>query len=127
MEQSGKTHLIICLCVINQYNFACLFKLTWNCSIDFVVIQGGFKRSGIHPFNRNAVTPAKHLVSSNSVVEKVPIDSTPLADISADLSDICVMPQQKIRQLKRQPQLKIANQCLNEQFLHEIGEDTRSR
>ena len=99
--------------VINQYNFARLFKLAWNCSIDFKVIQGGFKRSGIYPFNRNAVTPAKHnFLSSNSLVKKTPIDclfqappanSTPLADILPDLSDICIMPQQKIQELKRQP------------------------
>ena len=88
--------------VINQYNFARLFKLAWNCSIDFKVIQGGFKRSGIYPFN----------LSSNSLVKKTPIDclfqappanSTPLADILPDLLDICIMPQQKIQELKRQP------------------------
>ena len=122
--------------VINQYNFAHLFKLVWNCSIDFNVIRGSkFKHSSIYPFSRNALTPAKHtLLSSNSLVEKTPIycsfqappaNSMPLADILADLLDICIMPQQKIQELKWQPQLKSVNQCLNNQFLHEIREDTR--
>ena len=35
------------------------------------------------------------------------------------------MPQRKIRELKRQPRLKSANQCLNDHFLHEIREDAR--
>ena len=113
-------------CVINQYNFASLFKLTWNCSIDFNVIQAGFKCSGIYSFNRNAVTPRKHnLLSSNSLVEKTPIDflfqappdkSTPFTDILSDLLDMCIMPQQKILELKQQPQLKSANQCLSDHF-----------
>ena len=102
-----------------------MFKLAWNCSIDFNVIQAGFKCSGIYSFNRNAVTPAKHnLLSSNSLVEKTidflfqapPDKSTPLTDILSDLSDMCIMPQQKIQELKPQPQLKSANQCLNDHF-----------
>ena len=37
------------------------------------------------------------------------------------------MPQRKIRELKRQPRLKSANQCLNDHFLHEIREDARRK
>ena len=124
-------------CVINQYNFASLFKLAWNCSSDFNIIQAGFKCSGIYLFNRNAVTPAKHnLLSSNSLVEKTPIvflfqappdKYMPLTDILSDLSDMCIIPQLKIQELKRQPQLKSANQCLNDHFLYEIREDTRQK
>ena len=32
-----------------------------------------------------------------------PTHSMLLADISVDLPDICIMPQQKIQELKRQP------------------------
>ena len=124
-------------CVINQCNFASLFKLAWNCSSDFNIIQAGFKCSGIYLFNRNAVTPAKHnLLSSNSLVGKTPIDflfqappdkSMPLTDILCDLLDMRIIPQRKIQELKWQPQLKSANQCLNDHFLYEIREDTRRK
>ena len=43
------------------------------------------------------------------------------------MSDIYIMPQRKIRELKRQPRLKSANQCLNDHFLHEIREDARRK
>ena len=82
-------------------HFCTLFKLAWNCCIDFNVVQSGFKRSGIYLFNRNAVTTARHnLLSSNSLVEKMPIDflfqvpsadSMLLAYIFTHLSDICFM------------------------------------
>ena len=124
-------------CVINQYNFASLFKLAWNCSIDFNIIQAGFKCSRIYSFNRNAVTPAKHnLLSSNSLVGKTPIDflfqappdkSMPLTDILCDLLDMRIIPQRKIQELKWQPQLKSANQCLSDHFLYEMREDTRRK
>ena len=29
------------------------------CPVDFIMIEGGFKQSGVCPFNRNAITPAK--------------------------------------------------------------------
>ena len=73
---------------------------------------------------------------SNSLVEKIPIDflfqtppdnSMPVACISSDLPDICIMPQCKMRELEQQPQLKSSNQCLNDQFLYEIRKDTRQK
>lgn len=95
------------------------------------MIQGGFKRSKIYPFYRNAISPAKHnLLFSTPSVKKLPIDNSlqiplayflPPADILADLLDIYIMPQQKIKKLKWQPHLTSANQCLNEQFLQEKG------
>ena len=113
--------------VINQYNFARLFRLAWSCSIDFNVIQEGFNWSGIYLFNRNAITPAKYnLLSSNSPVKKkkpidnffkvTPANSTPLADILADWLDICTKLQQKTWELKQQLQLKSPNHCFNNQF-----------
>ena len=44
--------------VNSQYNFAHLFKLGSSCFVDFIMIQQGFKQSGIYSFNRNAITPA---------------------------------------------------------------------
>ena len=29
------------------------------CPVDLNMIEGGFKQSGIYPFNRKAITPAK--------------------------------------------------------------------
>jgi len=68
---------------INAFNFARLFKIAWNTSITPSIIAGGFKRSGIHPFNRTVVVsglknpPAKPLIPE-------------------ELSDIAILPQKKV-------------------------------
>ena len=36
-----------------------MFKLGCMCPVDFNMIEGGFNRSGIYPFNRNVITPAE--------------------------------------------------------------------
>ena len=98
-----------------------------SCFIDFNVIQGRFKRIEIYPFYRNAISPAKHnLLFSTPSVKKSSIDNSlqiplayflPTADVFADLLDTYIIAQQKIKKIKRQPHLRSANQCLNEQFL----------
>ena len=98
-----------------------------SCFIDFNVIQGRFKGSEIYPFYRNAISAAKYnLLFSTPSVKKSSIDNSlqiplayflPTADVFADLLDIYIMPQQKIKKIKRQPHLRSPNQCLNEQFL----------
>lgn len=50
--------------VITQHNFAKIFNIAWNSSNTPHVVSGGFRRSGIYPFNPQAFDYSK-LARSN--------------------------------------------------------------
>jgi len=77
---------------LNNFNFARLYKVAWNTSITASVIAGGFKRSGIYPFDRKAVVTTMVPDQRNSpAVPTIPDD---LADIA--IADIAILPQRKV-------------------------------
>jgi len=72
---------------LNNFNFARLYKVAWNTSITASVIAGGFKRSGIYPFDRKAVVTTMVPDQRNSPA---------VPTIPDDLADIAILPQRKV-------------------------------
>lgn len=71
---------------VNNYNFARLFKIAWNTSITPSIIAAGFKRAGIYPFDRKAVTLP---MVSDKGTKAIP-------NIPDELADIAILPTRKV-------------------------------
>ena len=103
--------------MVCNYNFARLFKLAFSTSITREICVNGFKKSGIYPFNREAVS------KKNLAPTKPP---TPPA-ISPEFVDVLLLPQQRVVKGGKSKRLDPSNQLLNTNFLQEIREDTETK
>lgn len=85
--------------VITQHNFAKIFNIAWNSSNTPHVVSGGFRRSGIYPFNPQAFDYSKLARSnpeagptSSLSVTRPSVPSTSLAEPLPPSSIPCISP-----------------------------------
>ena len=100
--------------VVNQFNFARLFRIAWDTTVDPGLISAGFQKTGLFPFKKTVQPPLPSESDSLSGLEQM------------EVADICILPERKKKERATRP-LNPSGRLLNGTFLDELREDTKRK